>query len=62
MYYKGSVTRERRGHQLSVRITKRLYQALSKQAETERRSIADIVNIRLDDSFAVTAKAPGQKR
>jgi hypothetical protein len=59
MYDNGFVKRE---HQLSVRITKRLYETLVKQAKTERRSIADVVNIRLEDSFASGAKASEQKR
>jgi hypothetical protein len=36
--------RELRDYQMTIRIPTRLYQALEKQADVERRSIADVVN------------------
>jgi hypothetical protein len=46
------MARERRDHQLSVRIPRRLLLALEAQAETERRSVADVVNIMLEERYS----------
>lgn len=56
------VKRENRDHPLSIRIPERLFKVLEKQAESERRSIADVVNITLEDRFAAAAKERGRQR
>jgi hypothetical protein len=46
-----TMPREPRDHQLSVRIPLRVYQALEAQAETERRTVADVLNNLLDERY-----------
>jgi hypothetical protein len=42
---------EKRDHQLTIRIPKRLRDALAREAEADRRSVADIVVNMLEDRY-----------
>lgn len=42
---------EKRDHQLTIRIPKRLREALDREAEADRRSAADIVVNMLEDRY-----------
>jgi len=42
---------EPRNHQLTIRIPRRLRRALDQEAERERRTVADIINIVLEDRY-----------
>jgi hypothetical protein len=42
---------EKRDHQLTIRIPKRLREALDREAEADRRSAADIVVNLLEDRY-----------
>ena len=42
---------EKRDHQLTIRIPKRLREALDREAEADRRSAADIVVIMLEERY-----------
>lgn len=53
-------TKEQRDHQLSIRIPKRIRDALEVDAEHERRSIADIINILLEQRYAARSM-PNEK-
>lgn len=47
---------DKRDHQLTIRIPKHIREALEREAEAERRSVADVVNILLEDHFAKRSK------
>jgi len=42
---------EKRDHQLTIRIPKRLREALDREAEADHRSAADIVVIMLEERY-----------
>ncbi len=46
--------REPRDHQLTIRTPRRIREALEKQATTENRTIADVVNILLEKRYPPT--------
>jgi hypothetical protein len=45
------VSQERRNHQLSIRIPRRVWEAIEAQAERERRTASDVVNNIFAGSF-----------
>jgi len=54
---KGTARREER---LSVRVTRSLKRAIEREAERERRSVADVVVFALEDRFLSTARKGGK--
>jgi uncharacterized protein (DUF1778 family) len=48
---------EKRDQQLTIRIPRRLRDALDREAEADRRSVADIVVNMLEDRYAKRARA-----
>lgn len=47
-----TVPRDLRDHQFTLRIPTRIRKALEQEAERERRSIADLINLILEDRYA----------
>lgn len=50
------VSHERRNHQLTIRIPRRIRDAIGVQADAERRSVADVINNILAEHFPTTPK------
>lgn len=48
--------RQLRKHQLSVRIPRQIYAALKKQAESERRTVADVLNNMLEERYLTVTR------
>lgn len=53
---------ERRDHQLTIRIPKRIRAAIDAQAQAEHRTVADIVNNVLAAQFPVLAPKERRRR
>jgi len=53
----GPVTPERRDHQISIRIPRRIREAIAAQAVAERRSFADVVNNIFEQHFPAPRNA-----
>ena len=47
---------EKRDHQLTIRLPKRLRDSLEREAEADRRSVADIVVNMIEDRYAKRAR------
>jgi predicted HicB family RNase H-like nuclease len=56
------VPQEPRNRQLTIRIPQRIHEAIEAQADTERRSVADIINNALEKLYPPPAVAERRRR
>lgn len=56
------MARELRDHQLSARIPRRIFTLLEKQAEAERRTVADVINNLLEERYPAQVGREGARR
>ena len=56
------MSQELRNHQLTIRIPRRIRDAINAQAEAERRTVADIVNNVLAAQYPVPAPKERRRR
>jgi len=57
-----SVAQELRDHQLTLRIPRRIHDAINAQAETERRSVAAVINNALEKLYPVPSMKKRARR
>lgn len=56
------VPHELRNRQLTIRIPRRIRDAIAVQAERERRTVADVVNNMFEERFPAPASKTGRRR
>ena len=54
----GTMTRNIRDHQLTIRIPQRLRDELETEADRDHRSVADIINIMLEQRYPPVPRQP----
>jgi hypothetical protein len=56
MSYNDGMTKERRDEKITIRLPGSLLKAIEAEAERDRRSVADVVVLALEDRFAKRRK------
>lgn len=56
------MSQERRDEQLTIRIPKRIREALEAQADQERRSVADVINNLLEEYYSAKPREGARRR